>query len=221
MAVMEREFARQLDRLSQSEAETATFWQAKHSALNQRFLRADTDARVLRGELDARAAEKDELRRGWDVLRRQLQDRDDEARRLRAQVRGLKDFVSTSTRTDGQATDEEVAGAMARLANGLQNWVISNFRRAKVDLERLGETGEAASDEVGAEARDLSFLADLDPGLAATSKVYVLQSVASSVLVDAVFDAYYVGLSDDQTVQFRDMEKLLLSLGKPLIYPPT
>lgn len=47
-------------------------------------------------------------------------------------MRGLKEWVSTSTRTDGQTSDEVFGDGMARLGNGLQNWVIVNFRKAKM-----------------------------------------------------------------------------------------
>ena len=132
MDIMEREFTRELDKLSQNESETATFWQAKHSALNQQFLRTDTELRLLRSETDKREADREELRQGWEVLRRELKERDDEVRGLRGQVRGLKEWVSTSTRTDGQTSDEVFGDGMVRLGNGLQNWVIVNFRKARV-----------------------------------------------------------------------------------------
>ncbi len=132
LGIMETEFTRELDKLSQNESETASFWQAKHSALNQQFLRADTELRLLRAEVELREAERDELRAGWDAMRRDLTARDDEIRQLRAQVRGLKEWVSTSTRTDGQTSDEVFGEGMARLGNGLQNWVIVNFRRSRL-----------------------------------------------------------------------------------------
>lgn len=132
METMEREFTKELDKLSQNESETATFWQAKHSTLNQQFLRTDTELRLLRAEVDVRTAEREELREGWEVLRRELKERDDEVRGLRGQVRGLKEWVSTSTRTDGQTSDEVFGDGMTRLGNGLQNWVIVNFRKAKL-----------------------------------------------------------------------------------------
>lgn len=50
--------------------------------------------------------------------------------------------------------------------------------------------------------------------LAHTSKVHLLQSLVSSVLVEMVFDSYYVGLSPEQTDRFRKMEELLLSFSK-------
>ncbi|TWU75658.1 hypothetical protein ED733_007215 [Metarhizium rileyi] len=200
MDIMEREFQRELDRLSQNESETATFWQAKHSALNQQYLRTDTELRLLRAEVDVREAEREELQQGWDVLRGELKDRDDEVRVLRSQVRGLKEFVSTSTRTDGQTSDEVFGDGMARLGNGLQNWVITNFRRTKlVDFTTVDEATLA----------ELGELVPMYEELAHAAKIHLLQSAVSRILVDMVFDAYFFGLSGDQTRCFRQMEELL------------
>ncbi|OTA04062.1 hypothetical protein A9Z42_0046070 [Trichoderma parareesei] len=202
MAIMEREFHQELDKLSQAESETATFWQGKHSALNQQYLRTDTELRLLRAEVDVREAEREELRQGVEVLRRELQERDDEIRRLRGQVRGLKDFVSTSTRTDDQTSDEVFGDGMTKLGNGLQNWVITNFRKAKLDLSK-------ASDDT---LTELSRLVPMYEELVHTSKVHLLQSIVSSILVDMVFNAYYVGLSEQETQHIQQMERLLSSL---------
>ncbi|KAH6605025.1 hypothetical protein Trco_006732 [Trichoderma cornu-damae] len=202
MAIMEREFHQELDKLSQTESETATFWQGKHSALNQQYLRTDTELRLLRAEVDVREAEREELRQGVEVLRRELQNKDDEIRRLRGQVRGLKDFVSTSTRTDDQTSDEVFGDGMAKLGNGLQNWVITNFRKAKLDLSK-------ASD---ATLGELSQLVPMYEELVHASKVHLLQSLVSSILVEMVFNSYYVGLSEEDTRHFQQMEQLLSSL---------
>jgi hypothetical protein len=136
LGIMETEFQRELDKLSANESETASFWQAKHSALNQQFLRTDTELRLLRAEVDVREAEREELRADWEAMRRSLRVRENEVAELRSQVRGLKEWVSNSTRSDGQTmTSDEVFGdGMARLGNGLQNWVIVNFRRARLGM---------------------------------------------------------------------------------------
>ncbi|KAL6887002.1 hypothetical protein GGI43DRAFT_270711 [Trichoderma evansii] len=202
MGIMEREFHQELDRLSQTESETATFWQGKHSALNQQYLRTDTELRLLRAEVDVREGEREELRQGVEVLRRELQEKDDEIRRLRGQVRGLKDFVSTSTRTDDQTSDEVFGDGMTKLGNGLQNWVITNFRKAKLDLSQATE----------ATLTELSQLVPMYEELIHTSKVHLLQSIVSSILVEMVFNAYYVGLSEEATQHFQQMEQLLTSL---------
>ncbi|GKU06047.1 hypothetical protein FLAG1_09644 [Fusarium langsethiae] len=201
MGIMEREFHRELDKLSQNESETATFWQAKHSALNQQYLRTDTELRLLRAEVEVREGEREELREGWEVLRRELKERDDEIRGLRGQVRGLKEWVSNSTRTDGQECDEVFGDGMARLGNGLQNWVIVNFRKAKINLKNLDEATLA----------EISELVPMYEELALSHKVYLLQSIVSRILVGMVFDAYFVGLTEEQTQQFRQLEKLLSS----------
>ncbi|KAK7424218.1 hypothetical protein QQZ08_008706 [Neonectria magnoliae] len=211
MAIMEHEFHRELDKLSQNESETATFWQAKHSGLNQQFLRTDTELRLLRAEVDVREAERDELREGWAVLRRELKERDDEIRGLRGQVRGLKEWVSSSTRTEGQECDETFGDGMTRLGNGLQNWVIVNFRKAKLNLEGLDEATLA----------ELNELVPMYEELVHTAKVHLLQSIVSRILVDMVFNCYFVGLSDEQEQQFRQMEKMLSSFGSsPHPLPP-
>lgn len=132
MAVMEREFQNELLKLSQNESEMSTFWQSKYSALNQQYLRTDTELRLLRTDAEVREVEREDMRKGWEVLRRELKQREDEIRGLRGQVRGLKEFVSTSTRTDGQTSDEVFLDGMTKLGNGLQNWVIVNFRKSKM-----------------------------------------------------------------------------------------
>lgn len=201
MGIMEHEFQKELDKLSQNESEMTTFWQAKYSALNQQFLRTDTELRLLRTEAEVRELEREELRKGWEVLRRELKQRDDEIRGLRGQVRGLKEFVSTSTRTHDQTSDEVFGEGMTKLGNGLQNWVIVNFRKAKMDL---GKADEATMTELG-------DLVPMFEELVHTSKVHLLQSIVSSILVEMVFDTYYVGMSKEQRNSFREMEQLLLS----------
>ena len=132
LTVMETEFTRELDRLSLNESETASFWQRRHSALNQQYLRTDTELRLLRAEADVRDAERRELLDAPDVLRRDLRARDDELAELRRHLSGMKQWVSASTRADQQASDEEFADAAAKLGNSLQNWVIMHFRKAKL-----------------------------------------------------------------------------------------
>jgi activating signal cointegrator complex subunit 1 len=132
LEVMEAEFTRELERLSQNESETASFWEKKHSALNQQFLRTDTDLRLLRTELEAREAQRQELRESCEILQSELQERDKEILSLQGHLNGMKQWVSTSTRADHQTSDEEFCDALAKLGNGLQNWVIMHFRKAKL-----------------------------------------------------------------------------------------
>lgn len=198
----------QLERELAKESETASFWQAKHSALNQQFLRTDTEFRLLRDDATARESEMDDAKRGWrDVMENEVASRDDEIRALKVQVRGLKDWVSTSTRADGTAnmSDEVLGEGWAKLGNGLQNWVITNFRKAKLDLSNVDET-------------TLKDLAELVPMyeelLAQGAKVHLLQALVSRILTQQVFGAYFVGLSAEQEEQMRRTEKLIATFGK-------
>lgn len=226
LRVMETQFQRELDKLSANESETASFWQGKHSALNQQFLRTDTELRLLRAEVDLREAEREELRAGWETMRRSLRDRDDEIRDLRTQVRGLKEWVSNSTRSDGQTqTSDEVFGdGMARLGNGLQNWVIVNFRRAKLGKQQSLQAPQQLAPADSVRIQDLSRTSDstlaelgrLVPSydeLISSAKIHLIQSIVSRLLVEFVFDAYFVGLTAEQSRDLAQMERLLASFA--------
>ncbi|KAM7206313.1 AKAP7 2'5' RNA ligase-like domain containing protein [Rhypophila sp. PSN 637] len=225
LLLMESEFTRELDKLSRSESETSSFWQAKYSSLNQQYLRTDTELRLLRSEQQQQANSSSEksqnqererqeqqqqerealFRSRYESLARQLRERDDEIRTLQGQIRGLKEWVSTSTRSDGTAqTSDEVFGeGMARLGNSLQNWVLVNFRRAKIEISK---SNEKTLDELGR-------LVPMYENLASTSKIHLIQSLVSQILVEHVFDAYFVGLSSELSQQFTQMETFLASFA--------
>jgi hypothetical protein len=50
--------------------------------------------------------------------------------------------------------------------------------------------------------------------LAATAKIHLLQSIVSRVLVELVFDTYFVGLPSDMARQLTQVETFLASFGK-------
>ena len=152
---MEDEFQRELTQLSHkltNESETAMFWQQKHSSLNQSFLKTDTDLRSLRQELGGVVKEREErdrdiktrvsslmldrdaFREAYNGAVGELRGKDDTIKALQEQVWGLKSFVSSSSKMDEQVTDEAFGEHMQRLGNGLQNWVITGYRRAKIGM---------------------------------------------------------------------------------------
>lgn len=45
------------------------------------------------------------------------------------------------------------------------------------------------------------------------AKLHLLQSIVSSILVEMVFDCYFVGLSDSEAKQLRETEHFLASIG--------
>ena len=61
---------------------------------------------------------------------------------------------------------------------------------------------------------ELARLVPMYEELADVIKVHLLQSAVSGILVEMVFNAYFVGLSREQTDRFREVEEFLRSLCK-------
>lgn len=198
---------RELNQLAQNESESASFWQAKHSALHQHFLRMDTELRLVKEELRARETEAENAARGWqDVMVKEMAARDDEVMQLRAQVRGLKEWVSTSTRADGTTTtsDEVFADGWTRLRDGLQNWVITNYRKAKVDLSQADKATLSSLAELVPRCEEL-----LDQG----AKLHMLLSLLSRIITNLIFGQYFCGLPAAQELLLRQTESLMAIHG--------
>ncbi|KAK4122923.1 hypothetical protein N657DRAFT_574646 [Parathielavia appendiculata] len=251
LALMESEFHRELDKLSSAESETAAYWQGKCAALEKQVATVilslqhqppfppsrphqqgvvgvgDGEGGGEREREREREEELREARAAWARTRDVLEQREQELREVRAQVRGLKEWVSVSTRAHGEAqTSDEVFGeGMARLGNRLQNWVLVNFRRARVGEYCSGpgaglrlSGGLTVADLSGADEDAISELARLVPmyeDLASASRIHLLQSLVSRVLVELVFNAYFVGLPADVAAQIKQVEVFLSSLASP------
>lgn len=50
--------------------------------------------------------------------------------------------------------------------------------------------------------------------LAAAARIHLLQSVVSRLLVELVFDAYFVGLPGEVAAQIRQLEGFIASCGE-------
>jgi len=152
---MESEFEKELTLLSHkltNESETSQFWQSKHTSLHQNFLKTDTDLRLLRSELNSinqnredrdreiktrissLMLDRDAFREAYNEAMGELKAKEGEVRELQGQIRGLKSWVSSSGRSGEQVADEVFGEGMGRLGNGVQNWVIVNFRRVRVGM---------------------------------------------------------------------------------------
>lgn len=80
--------------------------------------------------------------------------------------------------------------------------------------ERLINEGVDFTHADDAVIHDLAELVPMYEQLAASAKVHLLQNVVSSILVETVFEAYFVGLPEDQTRQLTQIEKYLGSISK-------
>ncbi|KAL3423991.1 hypothetical protein PVAG01_05738 [Phlyctema vagabunda] len=224
LAAIHDEFERELTQLSQkltSESETSVFWQQKHSHLNQTFLKADTDLRLLRQELglandskeerdrdiktriSSLMLDRDAFREAYNEAIAELRMKDECVKDLQGQISRLKNFISSSSKMLEQISDEGVGELMQRLGNGLQNWVITYFRRAKIDLHQSNF-----------EVKEL--LARLVPtyeSLASSSRLHLLQSIISHLLVENIFSSYFAGLSKPHEEQLKNAEALVREHG--------
>ncbi|OBT53451.1 hypothetical protein VE04_06899 [Pseudogymnoascus sp. 24MN13] len=189
-AVMEGTFEHEVEHLSAKlghQAEVAHFWQ----------LNAEIEERA--GELDERAVrerdsttrisslliDREGLREGFAGRDARRTSRESEVEGLRAQVRGLKEFVSTSGRSEGQVTDE----------------VIAKSSSAIMDIKEVKE-----------ETRErLEELCPLWERLAGTAKVHLIQSIVSMLLVKRVFQRYFVGLPEEREKELIGFEAWLAS----------
>jgi chromosome segregation ATPase len=149
MAILEGELSAELDRLSQklvAETEAAFALQDERNALAQQCARLESQVQIMRQEAAVREErekdsrtrisslmiDRDMFREGFRQAKSEAKERDDDVQALKTQVKALKDFVSAGLRSEGQVTDEVFAEELSRLGSGLQNWVIQNFRRAKI-----------------------------------------------------------------------------------------
>ncbi|KAI0018275.1 RNA ligase-like domain-containing protein [Xylariomycetidae sp. FL0641] len=194
----------EVEKYPKNESDTASLWQSKYSSLNHQFLRTDTELRLLRTEMETKEGERNDTDQQIRLLLRDLEQKDAEIRSLRGHVSGLKQWVSASTKKNDQTSDEEIGETMANLRNGLQNWVVSHFRRSKINLEKADQM---AIDE----------LADLVPPyeelVSGENKLHLLLSVVSTVLVEDIFGAYFVGLPPEQAARLAQVEGDLASMA--------
>ena len=130
----------------QAERIEKTFWQGKHGEIQDKYLKAESEARVLRANMFERdhlrknewerkhehlLAERDRCQDGYHAIQKTLREREDEIQQLRHHILGLKRNISTWTKVEGQVSDDVFTERIRTLGHDLQNWTINNFRRAK------------------------------------------------------------------------------------------
>ncbi|KAH8687854.1 hypothetical protein BGZ60DRAFT_359555, partial [Tricladium varicosporioides] len=201
-----------------NESETALFWQQKHTHLHQTFLKIDTELKLLRGEVAQQEArdrevktrisslmlDRDAFREAYNEAMGEVGKKEEVLGVLRGQVRGLKSWVVRGGRAGEEQVSDEILGeSVVRLANGLQNWVIVHFRRVRI-------VTEPASDDV--KEKLLRLIPTYDT-LATSSKIHFIQSFVSRLLLELIFDAYFVGIPKEQAEQLENVEKYLSAFG--------
>lgn len=119
----------------------------------------------------------------------------DEISSLQQQLLDLKRSISTSTRTDSQVSDSTFAQEMGVLHHELQNWIVNNFRRAKVDV-----SAEALCSRLEglAELKHADLLKQLYGTFDAAAKLATCQAIAAIFLTDIFREPLLFGLPVEQ-----------------------
>lgn len=74
-----------------------------------------------------------------NALAEQLHAAEKEANDRRRQLLDLKQNISAITRTESQVTDSELAERMEQLFNRIRGWIVSNYRRSKLQTDTISE----------------------------------------------------------------------------------
>ncbi|KAI6811065.1 hypothetical protein KC332_g5201 [Hortaea werneckii] len=119
----------------------------------------------------------------------------DEVHLLQQQLAELKKTISTSTRMSSSVTDSTFAQEMGVLHHELQNWIVLNFRRAKMDIapnelcNRLEGTGDFER---------VAWLQQVFRVFDPSAKLAFLQCVATVSLLDVFCAELVFGLREEE-----------------------
>jgi hypothetical protein len=209
-------------------ADEREFWKRRYGEVNQDRARQEKDLRAqlaMRKEWEMKTmnltADLDRAQRSNHEAQRHLDHRNDEIRELQRQVLDLKRSISTSTRTEGQVTDDVFREHIQRLGHDLQNWIINNFRRAKLGRSSLF----SSLFKTDCFVTDMSTLSELSKSaiqsavptyksLILSNRLAVIQAFVSKILVDEIFQCLFFGLPEDRIEQFLAMDEYMKSIGK-------
>jgi hypothetical protein len=120
----------------------------------------------------------------WNELRSRLHMTEKESQERLHQLLTLKSSISSLTRPDSQTTDNELTDSFAQLFNRVREWVISNFRRSKIDAEDLPpET-----------IKTLNLLTPAYASIEKTDRLALYQALVSSTMMQVFEEPLIIGL---------------------------
>jgi hypothetical protein len=120
----------------------------------------------------------------WNELRSRLHMTEKESQERLHQLLLLKSSISSLTRPESQITDSELADSFIHLSNRVREWVISNFRRSKMDAENLPpET-----------IKTLKLLTPAYASIEKTDRLALYQALVSSAMMQVFEEPLVVGL---------------------------
>ncbi|KAF3046825.1 hypothetical protein E8E11_007215 [Didymella keratinophila] len=123
----------------------------------------------------------------WNALTTRLHKAEKESHARLQQLLSLKSSISSLTRTDSQVSDVELAEHFSQLANRVREWVVSNYRRSKLNL---GGLPEASVGMLRAIKHDFENIDGAD-------RLPLYQAVVSRILMRIFDEPVIVGMPDE------------------------
>lgn len=128
------------------------------------------------------------------ALRTRLHATEKESQSRLTQLLSLKSSISSLTRTATQITDTELTSSFTELSNRIREWVLSNFRRAKMDAANLP-------------AESVKALNALTPNYESIEKpdrLALYQALVSGAVMRIFDEPLIVGLSETSALRVFD-----------------
>ena len=122
----------------------------------------------------------------WTELTARLHNTEKESQERLHQLLSLKHSISSLTRTTSQVTDIELAERFQQLAYQVREWIISNFRRSKLDFSNIGSDTSQALEAIRPRYKEI------DP----IDRLALYQALISSALMRIFRESLIIGLPE-------------------------
>ncbi|KAJ8117773.1 hypothetical protein OPT61_g1101 [Boeremia exigua] len=122
----------------------------------------------------------------WDALTLRLHEAEKESHSRLQQLLSLKSSISSLTRADSQASDSELADSFSQLANRVREWVVSNYRRTKMNFNDLPSTAVQMLQSIKGDYQDID----------GADKLALYQAIVSRMLMHIFEEPLVVGMPD-------------------------
>ncbi|ORY11640.1 hypothetical protein BCR34DRAFT_565015 [Clohesyomyces aquaticus] len=122
----------------------------------------------------------------WNELRNRLHHSEKEAQERLQQLLDLKQNVSILTRMESQVTDSELAEKIDQLFHRIREWVVSNFRRIKLDFANVSRETARALEMINSNYARIDL----------TDRLAFYQAIVSSNLMHIFGEPICIGLPE-------------------------
>ena len=144
------------------------------------------------GEFEGRMMQmKTEAEGRLNAMASEARSRSQDASNLQKQLADLKRSVSTSTRTSPQVSDTTFRQEIDILQHEVQNWVVNNFRRVKIE-----DSPDELCDKIErvAEPKQLTLLRPMYKAFDAAVKLPIYQATVACYMMEIFDEPFLFGL---------------------------